>query len=192
MVAGWYRRKVTREACMGALRLVRLACLAGALVSLADLLVFGVAFQGVRSAVPPLVRAEALAELERHLDESQLRLVEASYSEPNASGVRRFVGRPSQLATFSPLSRAFCASVGREGSPKITEGMRRVQEEYAALGLSISSVQAAYVARCVHDLLSYLLACLIDSTALCLVGRRGSPRKESSPSGVVEHMLNVG
>ncbi|MBQ9006129.1 MAG: hypothetical protein IJ092_07120 [Atopobiaceae bacterium] len=184
MMAARQGYEFARRAGMATLRLVRVLCLSAMPCLLLDLWVFGIVSQGVRSAVPMLIRAESLARYELLLDSDQVDLVEASYSEPNASGVRIFAGRPSQLQTFSPLSLAFCSCAKEEGSLGIAEGFQQVRDEYACLGICQSSMRDAYIMRSVRDISSCVLACLVDCGALWLLGRGHNLDDDANPMAI--------
>ena len=188
-----WSRRVVLGATLWTLRLVRVLCLAGIPLLIFDLVCFGIVNCGVRSAVFPLVRAEALASCVDSLDEEEGALVEASYSAPNSSGVRRFVGEPSQLQTFSPLSLALSRAAGGRGALRVVQGMRQVREEYVNLGFDQSVLRDAYVGRTVRFLASVLVALAMDSLSLHLVERRRTRNSSPTPSNAsgVEHVLNV-
>jgi len=135
---------------------VRVACVAVLVLIVADLVWFGIVHQGIRSAVFGLVRAESLARLERSLDEESLLLVESSYSAPNASGVRRFVGNPAQLASWSRLSLTLADASSDDGAPSLESGIRTVREEYVGIGVDLHVLQTTYVIRSVRDIVSWL------------------------------------
>ena len=192
MFAGRKGCDVAKTACVTTLRLVRILCLCAMPILVLDLLLFGFVCQGVRSAVPAYVRAESLAHYEERLDVDQVTLLESSYSGPNSSGVRIFVGHPTQLSTLSPLSLAFCSCAGGEGLLQIAEGLRQVKEEYAELGISPSSLRDAYVVRSARDLLSCSFVLLSDCAVLWSWGSKCGGLGEKGLLSAMEHMLKVG
>ena len=125
-----------------------------------DLVWVGLINQGVRSAVPGIVRAEALAHFEEGMSPADVALAESCYSAPNASGIRRFVGDPNQLHPLSRLSRALSRTASGAGlGPRA--GVKRVHDEYQKLGIPLTVTRSAYVVRSVHDLLCCLTVLLV-------------------------------
>lgn len=148
-----------------------------------DLVLFGFVNQGMRSAIPMLVSAESLASYESSLDAEEASLMERSFSAPNSSGVRRFVGRPSQLHPLSPLSRAFCKVAGNGEEARISVGFRLVRDEYDSLGLAQDAMRDSYVRRSLHDLSSCGLALALVRLASALFERRLSAGDEQPREG---------
>lgn len=151
----WWEQRATQIETI--ICFVRVACVAALVLIVADLVWFGIIHQGIRSAVFGLVRAESLARLEHSLDEESLLLVESSYSAPNSSGVRRFVGNPAQLASWSRLSLTLADASSDGGAPSLESGIRRVREEYAGIGVDLRVLQTTYVIRSVRDFVSWLV-----------------------------------
>ena len=148
-------------------RAVVALCRVCAVLLVADLIWFGVMNDGVRSAAPGIVRAEALARFEEGMSQADITLVEASYSAPNTSGVRYFSGDPAQLHPLSRLSRAFsCAAAGE--SVNVRAGTVRVQDEYEAQGLPRTFLRLPYLMQGAHDLASCvaLLLCAKHGRAI--------------------------
>ncbi len=138
--------------------IVRAACIFMLPALLVDALWFGVVEQGIHSAVPGIVQAQTLAEYERHMSTDERQLVEDSYSDPNAYGVRTFVGNPSQLELFSPLSRLLSrAAAGHDGDSS-WHGVGHVREEYEAMGLDLKALQSASILRSIRNIASNVTA----------------------------------
>ena len=98
---------------------------------MSDIVDVGVGQGGISSGVLTNVRAEALADLELLMDGESAALVEASYSGADRSGVRTFVGDPTQLREGSPLATvmepaevAWLAICAEEGSNEAVARMR--------------------------------------------------------------------
>ena len=73
---------------------------------MSDIVDVGVGQGGIPSGVLTSVRAETLSGLELFMDDASRDLVEASYSAPDVSGVRSYVGNPDQLREGSDLAQA--------------------------------------------------------------------------------------
>ena len=73
---------------------------------MSDIVDVGVGQGGIPSGVLTSVRAETLSGLELFMDDASRDLVEASYSAPDVSGVRSYVGNPDLLREGSDLAQA--------------------------------------------------------------------------------------
>ena len=140
--------------------LKKVAALTPKAILTVDLVWVGLINQGVRSAVPGIVRAEALARFEEGMSPADVALAESCYSAPNASGIRRFVGDPNQLHPLSRLSRALSRTASGAGL-RPRAGVKRVHDEYQKLGIPLTVTRSAYVVRSVHDLLCCLTVLLV-------------------------------
>lgn len=73
---------------------------------MSDIVDVGIEQGGIESAVPKTVRATMLADVEMFMSDDDVSLVEAAYGPANESGMRTFVGNPSQLKSDSDLANA--------------------------------------------------------------------------------------
>ena len=149
-----------RKAAALAPQAIVLSCKLSLLMLVVDVVWFGVINQGVRSAVPGVVRAEALARFEEGMSARDVALVESSFSAPNASGIRHFDGNPAQLQPLSRLSRVFARTASQEDGG-LRAGISRVHDEYETLGISKAVTRSSYLAQAIRDASSWFALLLV-------------------------------
>ena len=66
----------------------------------------GIQQGGIESPAPDTIRAESLSDLELFMPEDDMATVEAAYSEPNAEGIRTYVGSEADRAEDGAVSDA--------------------------------------------------------------------------------------
>ena len=66
----------------------------------------GIQQGGIESPAPDTIRAESLSDLELFMPEDDMAIVEAAYSEPDASGIRTYVGSEADRAEDGAVSNA--------------------------------------------------------------------------------------
>lgn len=66
----------------------------------------GIQQGGIESPAPDTIRADSLSDLELFMPEDDMATVEAAYSEPNAEGIRTFVGSEADRAEDGAVSDA--------------------------------------------------------------------------------------
>ena len=123
-------------------------CLALLACLMLDFVTVGLCEEGVDSAVPGLIRAEVLSDLELQMSPAAAQLAEQCYSAPDAQGVRTFEGDPMQLSRHSKLSCAFAMVAAGSGAHRgrlLEAGRQAVRAEYEALGLDLAHVRALYL-----------------------------------------------
>ena len=151
-----------------AMRGFSLLCWLALPVLVADLVWVGLLHDGIGCPVPALVRADELAQAEHGLPSGQVELIEKNYSEPDAYGVRRFEGRPSQLVACSRLALALAGSRGRVGAVgalvAYEHGVSWTRSCYASLGMDLVATRWSHVAQAARS----IALCLLCQVALAL------------------------
>lgn len=137
-------------------------------VLVADLVWVGLLHDGIGCPVPALVRADELAQAEHGLTSGQVELIEKNYSEPDAYGVRRFEGRPSQLVACSRLALALSGSRGRldaiEALVAYERGISWTRSCYASLGMDLVATRWSHVVQAARS----ITLCLFCQVVLAL------------------------